>query len=153
MKKRLLPLLFCLALVLALAGCGSAINSSLPANPIAFQVTTFANPNDPSDTYTRIVYNGKVFIPFGTLGSVVSARDTDGVLGYLVRDEEVPADQSDRVIALKDYPDFLMIYHVGGVMDQPEFYRCLDTRGMTTQLPPYVRDLGYAVWAPDPVSP
>ena len=71
---------------LIFAGCGSRIDYSLPEDPIEFNTSTFVNPVDSDDTYLSIEYNGRTYIPFGTLVGIVPESEMGDCLGYVVQD-------------------------------------------------------------------
>lgn len=71
-----------LFIILILGGCGSRIDYSLPANPIEFNTGTFINPNNPDDGYISIEYNGRTYIPYGTINGIVPKDEMVDCLGY-----------------------------------------------------------------------
>lgn len=36
--------------------------------------------------------------------------------------------------------------YVDGIMNQPDFWRAIDTRGMVIDTPDYIDSLGYSYW-------
>ena len=142
MKNLLLPLV-CLLL---LAGCGAGGPYALPAQPVAFETAEFQNPADPEDGYMALEYEGRVYIPYGTLAGRIGRSDVAECLGYLVQDGI--ADENARVYTLSADPahNYLMDRYTGGEMMQPVFWRAIDTAGDTIETPDYIDDLGYAFW-------
>ena len=134
------------ALSLSLAGCGRRIDYELPENPIEFHTGTFANPADSDDTYLSIEYNGRTYIGYGTLKGTIGGDDFGKYLGYIVQDGVVIKDE--QVFLLNADPDanYLVRFAVNGFMDQPDFFRALDTRGKTIDTPPYIESLDYSFW-------
>ena len=142
--KRLLSLLLAAALLLALAGCGTPINYELPEDPIEFHTAEFVNPDDPEDGCLAIEYNGRTYVPYGT-GSV-GGKDVGPCLGYIVQDGEVR--NGDRIFPLTADPDgnYLAELTYQGFMDQPIFYRAVDTRGRDIDTPRFIDSLDYEFW-------
>ena len=134
------------SLSLAFAGCGNRIDYSLPDNPIAFETGTYENPYDDEDTYLSIVYNGRTYIGYGTIKGKIAAEDVGKCLGFIVQDN-VRYEES-RIFILKDDPDsnYLCRFETEGVMNQPDFFRAIDTVGQDIYTPDYIEDLGYDFW-------
>ncbi len=128
-----------------LTGC-SRIDYSLPKAPIEFSTGTFVNQNDPDDSYQSIDYNGRTYIPYGTLQGRITGKDVGACLGFIVQNGI--KDENSRVYLLTEDPDanFLVNFYIGGIMDQPMFYRALDTTGRPIPTPSFINDLGYEYW-------
>lgn len=143
--KKSITTAFCIAVALLLTGCGRRIDYELPVNPIEFHTGTFVNPADPDDTCQSIEYNGRTYIGYGTLKGSID-DDVGQCLGYIVQDGVVMKDV--RVFLLKADIDanYLVQLVSGGFMDQPVFFRALDTRGKTIDTPPYIERLEYPYW-------
>ncbi|MBO4392210.1 MAG: hypothetical protein J5816_02780 [Clostridia bacterium] len=139
-------LLTAVALLFALTGCFSAIDYTLPQNPTEFITETFVNPDDSEDTYASFEYNGRTYIPYGTLKNRISGNDIGQCLGYIVQDGEKLTDA--RVFTLKDDTgnNFLAVLTYEGFMDPPFFYRAVDTVGKDIAIPKIVDSLGYDFW-------
>ena len=144
--KKSITTAFCIAVALLLTGCGRRIDYELPVNPIEFHTGTFVNPADPDDTCQSIEYNGRTYIGYGTLKGSIDGDDVGQCLGYIVQDGVVMKDV--RVFLLKADIDanYLVQLVSGGFMDQPVFFRALDTRGKTIDTPPYIERLEYPYW-------
>ena len=144
--KKSITTAFCIAVALLLTGCGRRIDYELPVNPIEFHTGTFVNPADPDDTYQSIEYTGRTYIGYGTLKGSIDGNDVGQCLGYIVQDGVVMKDV--RVFLLKADIDgnYLVQLVSGGFMDQPVFFRALDTRGKTIDTPPYIERLEYPYW-------
>ena len=134
------------ALLLILAGCGRRIDYGLPETPIEFHTGTFVNPSDSDDTYQSIEYDGRTYIGFGTVKNRISRDDVGQCLGYIVQDGVVMKDV--RVFRLNADPDanYLIQIFTDGFMNQPIFFRALDTRGKIIGVPPYIENLDYSCW-------
>ncbi len=145
MKKQLF-ILAAAILLLLLAGCGHADPYALPEEPIAFETRGFTNPEDPEDGYLALEYNGRTYLPYGTLESRIKGDDIGRCLGYIVQDGV--ADPDMRVYTLSDDPEchYLMEYYVSGIMEQPMFLRATDTAGEEIPNPGYIDSLEYKYW-------
>ena len=147
MKKRITTAL-CLAVALIsfLSGCGSRINTDLPEHPIEFHTGTFVNPADPDDTYQSIEYNGRTYIGYGTLKGSIDGDDVGQCLGYIIQDGTIM--KTVRIFPLTADPDanYLVEIFTDGFMNQPFFFRALDTRGKAIDTPRYIESLGYSYW-------
>lgn len=152
MKKLLFLILILAAVIVGFVGFGPSIDPTLPPSAEAFPYTKFVNPDDPSDVCRRVSYGGRDYVPYGELCAAVSGKDTAGVIGYFVYDDE-PENNTTRVIALKDTTDYLMIYYDTHNQRQPTFYRAVDTRGMRSEKPVFIRSLHYAYWGQEDQEP
>ena len=135
-----------MSMILIFSGCGSRIDYSLPTNPIEFKTRTFTNPNNLDDNYITIEYNGRTYIPYGTINGILPKDEIGDILGYIVQDGIKMEDS--RVFLLTGDPD---ANHLGrleteGVMNQPDFYRAIDTAGQDIPTPKFIDDLGYDFW-------
>ena len=144
MKKLLVLLAVMIAAFLLLAGCRGE-RYPLPQNAIVFEQGEYLDPNDPEDGYGIITYKGRVYAPYGALNGSVKESDTEGAIGYVSR-PDFPEDNAERVIKLMGTDDFLMIYYVNGIMEQPMFFRALDTAGKDIAIPRYIESQGYGIW-------
>ena len=135
-----------MAFLLFLAGCGQRIDFELPEKPIEFHTGTFVNPADPDDTYMSIEYNGRTYIGYGTLKSRIDGDDVGKCLGYIVQDGMIMKDS--RIFLLNADPDanYLVRFSIGGFMEQPDFFRALDSRGKAIVTPECIESLGYPYW-------
>ncbi len=133
-------------LILILAGCGSRIDYSLPADPIEFNTGTFVNPADPDDDYISIEYNGRTYIPYGTINGIVPKDEMGDCLGYIVQDGTKMEDS--RIFLLTGDPDanYLGRFETEEIMNQPDFFRAIDTVRQDITTPKYIEDLGYDFW-------
>ena len=134
-----------------LAGCGAFDDSrkygALPEPPVVFRQVEYTDPGHPEDGYMAVEYNGRLYVPYGTLRGVLSPKDVKECIGYIYR-EEYPDDTHTHLHTLADDPDgnFLMEYYVNGMMEQPDFYRAIDTAGKEIATPKYIESLGYDIW-------
>ena len=148
MKSRfqIIVFVFLALLPILLTGCGRRIDYELPENPIEFHTGTFVNPADPDDTYQSIEYNGRTYIGYGTLRNSINGNDVGKSLGYIIQDGIVMKDM--MVFPLNADPDanYLVQLVSGGIMDQPIFFRAIDTKGKKIGIPPYIESLDYPYW-------
>ena len=144
--KKSITTAFCIAAALVLTGCGRRIDYELPENPIEFHTGTFVNPADPDDTYQSIQYNGRTYIGYGTLKGKIGGDDVGQCLGYIILDGTIMKEV--RVFPLNADPDenYLVQIFTDGFMNQPFFFRALDTKGKTVDTPPYIEGLDYPYW-------
>ena len=130
--------LICLSL---LAGCSFFDGRKaleLPPNPKSFEKKTY------SDSMACIEYCGRNYMPFGipsgrfNYGDVI--RDCIGYVGD---------DKNDRIYTLAQdpYDNYLMLKYVGGIMEQPQFWRACDTDKQDIFTPEYIESLDYEEWA------
>ena len=145
-KRITTALCLAVALLCFLAGCGSRINTDLPEKPIEFHTGTFVNPADPDDTYQSIEYDGRPYIGYGTLKGSIDGDDVGQCLGYIIQDGTIM--KTVRIFPLTADPDanYLVEIFTDGFMNQPFFFRALDTRGKAIDTPRYIESLGYSYW-------
>ena len=145
MINRIRTVTFCLAAALLpfLPGCGKRIDMELPEKPIEFHTGTFVNPADPDDTYQSIEYNGRTYIGYGIIKGSIAGDDVGKCLGYIVQDGVVM--KEIRVFLLNADPDanYLVQIFTDGFMNQPLFFRALDTRGKAIDSPRHIENVGY----------
>ena len=144
--KKSITTAFCIAVALLLTGCGRRIDYELPVNPIEFHTGTFVNPADPDDTCQSIEYNGRTYIGYGTLKGSIDGDDVGQCLGYIVQDGVVMKDVRVFLLKADIAANYLVQLVSGGFMDQPVFFRALDTRGKMIDTPPYIAPLDYTYW-------
>lgn len=146
MKARAaLAIILCIITVFA-SGCFRREAYALPDEPTVFYTYSYLDSEDREDAYNAIIYNERAYLPYGTLtGTLNKSSDVECVLGY-VFNSDFPDDDGERVIKLNGTDDFLMLYYVKGVMEQPMFYRAVDTMEQDIFIPDYIESLGYDIW-------
>jgi hypothetical protein len=150
MKKQL-ALVLALVMVFGLTGCGAPNYPDLPDDPLV--LTTFETAD--AEGFSCIAYNGRIYAPYGTIDSrYPKASEVDACIGYVVQDTADGVETSDasdtaRMYTLIDDPahNYLMFYDTETtLMNQPAFWRCIDTRGQEIETPAYVKSLEYDYW-------
>ncbi len=139
-KNKVLVLSLCAAVLLS--GC-SLFNGrdsgslDLPAN--AEQI---GSRYDTDQGETLFSYNGRTYSYFGGLNGKMSNDSVRECIGYTDNDKDT------RVYTLyEDIADnYLMIRHTGGIMDQPEFLRAVDTKNRDIYTPSYIKSGSYETW-------
>lgn len=146
MNKRLMGIMLGSIMILTLAGCGKKIDYSLPDDPIAFETGTFVNPNNEEDAYMSVEYNGRTYIGYGTLKGIIGADEVGDCLGYIVQDGVELEDSRIFLLADDSEVNYLVCFDTVGVMNQPDFFRAIDTVGLDVSTPGYIENLGYDYW-------
>lgn len=145
----------CVLLVLCImlfVGCGKTTYPDLPKNPIAFEMGSFEDTDHDNALFGTLEYNGRTYIGYGTINNNFKKSDIDQCIGYIVMDNNStsnpdPDDTSSRIYTLAGDTEhnFLMDY-TDGVMNQPNFWRAVDTKGKDIPVPSCIDDLGYDYW-------
>lgn len=140
--------------VLALWGCGQVSYPDLPDHAIAFEMGTFEDKENNDTLFSTIEYNGRTYIGYGTINNSFTPQNIDKCIGYIIQDENSSSvtDKNDkglRVYTLVGDTDnnFLMDYDDSiKLMNQPSFWRALDTKGKDIEIPSCIDELGYEFW-------
>ena len=120
--------------ILVLVGCGKIKYPELPNDAIAFEMGKYIDKGDDDAAY-------------GTIGKTLHENDIDVCVGYLVQDGE--KDINQRVYTLVDDTEhnYLMDYYVASdFMNQPVFWRAIDTKGKEIVTPEFIDSLEYSYW-------
>ena len=144
---------------IVMSNCGKNSYPALPDNAMAFEMGTFEDAAHDSALFGTLEYDGRTYIGFGTVNNKFRHTAVDRCIGYVVMDENSssnpdPNDTNTRIYTLSGDTDhnFLMDYNeTAGPMNQPNFWRALDTRGEDIEIPKYIDDLGYEYWKSAPV--
>ena len=153
MKKKILGILLMGVLVLSLTGCGIKY-PDLEKDAIGFQTVNYIDENDDSAGYLTIEYNERTYMPYGTLKGSLKEKDIDKCIGYIIQNENsssiIDKDNKDtRIYTLIDDKEnnFLMEYYIGtDLMNQPSFYRAIDTKNKDINIPKFIDSLDYNYW-------
>ena len=133
---------------------GTTNYPDLSENPIAFYTSVYVDINNDNEGYIAIEYNGRKYMPYGSLKRNVLKKDIDKCIGYVVQDENNSSisdenNKNTRIYTLKEDKEnnFLMQYYIGTtLMNQPCFYRAADTKGKNIFIPKYINSLEYNYW-------
>ena len=153
MKKKLVGAFLLLVLITVLTGCGMKY-PELEQYAVGFQVGSYIDQNDDEAEYLTIEYNGRTYMPYGTLKGMLKEKEIDKCIGYVIQDENSSSvvdknDKDTRIYTLTSDKDnnFLMEYYIGSdLMNQPSFYRAIDTKNKNIDIPKFIDDLGYNYW-------
>ena len=85
-------------------------------------------------------------MPYSSLKGKINKENLKECIGYIMEDENVSKitgrdDKDTRVYTLAEDEEnnYLMVYYVASeVMNQPSFWRAVDTRGMNINTPNYI---------------
>ena len=130
-----------LVTALLLSGCSmNFIHNKaldLPSNPQSYKQVYYED-----DGETSIEIGGRTYSYFGGIRERMSDDSIRECLGY------VDNDKNTRIYSLNDDPldNYIMIKHIGGVMDQPEFLRAKDTVHEDIYTPSYIKSSSYESW-------
>lgn len=135
MKKFLLCILLVLSLVLY--GCSNTLSISYPDDPIKFETYSFTDPDNTYDSYGAFDYNSRTYIAYAPLNNSINQSDIDSCIGSIVLNGK---EIDEWVVKLKYFnnDDCLMIYYPNGGMQPPVFYRAIDTKNQTVEIPDYI---------------
>lgn len=156
MKKKLLGIILVALLavfIFVLTSCRDKY-PDLKDNAVAFNMDEYTDENDDDAKYGTIKYNGRTYIPYGTLKGVIKSKSISECIGYIIQNENSSSvvDESDkdtRVYTLIEdsNENYLMIYYIGTtLMNQPDFWRAIDTKDKKVDTPNYIDSLDYNYW-------
>ena len=153
--KRIVRAAFAIIIFLfAITGCRGKNLPDLPGNAIVFDMGTFHDIEHDDALYGSIEYCGRVYIPYGTINSKYKQSYIDSCIGYIIQNEHSssvidPDNTSRRIYTLSGDPEqnFLMDFDdTIKLMNQPAFFRALDSKGVEINIPSYIDSLGYEFW-------
>lgn len=138
-----------ISIVFLFAGCTQVQQfPPLPEGAIEFSSEVFIDENNDDAMYGIIEYDGRKYAPFGARNNKCSICDMiDQCLGYTIQDGL--ADESNRIFTVQDDENhnFLMEYYVAStLMNEPMFYRAVDTAGEDVHIPYFIDSLEYEMW-------
>lgn len=130
---------------LLVCGCAGMYGTVLPSNPIAFSSFQVTDSKNTYDKYDSIEYNGRIYVPFGTVKSTLKKSEIDQCLGYL---DFGTGPNNIHICTLTADPnnDFLVRVYGYDPTEKPRFYRASDTYHQQIKIPAYIVDLGYDYW-------
>lgn len=135
-----------LLLLTALTACSGRLNPALPEDATAFACFDYVNPQDPEDGYLALEYQGRTYLPYGTMGTRLRSADLGPCLGYPVQEGQAQTDVRLCLLAADPQANFLVELFPEAVMQQPVFYRALDNAGKEIDIPEYIESLEYPIW-------
>jgi len=144
-------IMICLAV---LSGCTKKTLPNLPSDAVAFEMGTFIDENHDDASFATIEYGGRIYIPYGTINNKYGHNCIESCVGYIIQDEHSSSvtglENTDRRIYtllgdadhsfLMDFDDSVKL------MNQPTFFRAIDTSGQDIERPDYIDPLGYEFW-------
>ena len=91
---------------------------------------------------------------YGTLKGNIKEKDIKDCIGYIIEDKEIQRivgenDKNNRVYTLTADSDnnYLMVYYiVSEIMNQPSFWRAIDTKGKNIGTPIYIDEPDGVFW-------
>jgi hypothetical protein len=110
---------------------------------ISFNMGEYVDESDDNASYATIEYNERTYILYGTLKHSIKTKDINECIGYIIQDE------NNRVYTLTEdiNNNYLMVYDTEtNLMNQPDFYRAVDTKGEKIDTPSYIDSLDYNFW-------
>ena len=162
MRKKIVLIVLCiLAIIVVICGIIALVNRNvrsiypdLSENSIAFKIIEYIDKNDDDAGYGMIEYNGRKYMPYGTLKGIINNTDIDKCIGYVIQDENNTSmpdknnkDERIYTLTVDKENNFLMEYYIGKtLMNQPSFYRAVDTKETNITIPEYIDSLEYNYW-------
>lgn len=143
-KLRIIVLIFTIAL--CLVGCGRVKYPDLPNDSIAFTMGEYIDAEDDNASYSTVQYGGRTYIPYGTIGKTINSNDIDACLGYFVENDKECKNRKLYSLTQDQEHNFLMDYTDVSFMEQPTFWRAVDTKGIDITIPDYIDSLEYSFW-------
>ncbi|MDE5777077.1 MAG: hypothetical protein K2I10_00995 [Lachnospiraceae bacterium] len=146
MNKRYIAIVLLIIIVL-LGGCGKIEYPDLANDAFAITMGTY-------EDFGSIEYNDRIYIPYGTINDYPSKEEIKECIGYIIADENSSSvvDKNDRdrriyTLVDDDENNYLMDYYVGqSIMEQPIFWRAIDTKGKDVNTPKYIESQEYSYW-------
>ena len=126
----------------------------LEKDAIAFHTSIYIDKNNDNASYLIFEYNGRTYMPYGELKGVLKSNDIDKCIGYIIQDENSSSivdknNKDTKIYTLTEDREnnFLMEYYIGtSLMNQPIFYRAIDTKGKDINIPKIIDDTNHNYW-------
>ena len=144
MKKNIL-MIFLLTMTLLVTGCTKDITDELSDDGIAFYQMEFINPDNEDDGYMALQYMNRFYVPYGGVNKILPDSKLKENLGYVFR-EGYPDDKSIQVFSLVETNNFIVVKDKIRFMNEPMFYRSLDSKDEDIVIPEYINSLDYEIW-------
>ena len=153
-KKGWIATIAVMVCLLSMSACGKQKYPPLPQNAYAFEMGTFEDTEHDSALYGTIEYNGRLYVPYGTIGNSYRPEYAKECIGYIIQDENSSSvtdlsNKDRRIYTVSGDPDtnFLLEYdETIKLMNTPCFYRALDTNGKDIEIPGFIDAAGYELW-------
>ena len=144
-------IIFCLS---AMSSCTKKPLPDLSSDAAAFEMGTFIDKEHDNASFGTIEYNGRTYIMYGTINNRYRQSYIESCIGYIIQDEHSSSvtdlNHTDRrIYTLSEDPEhnFLMEFDASiKLMNQPSFFRAIDTNGQKIDFPKYIDPLGYEFW-------
>ena len=154
MKRNTAVLCVIMICFTVLSGCMKKSLPDLPSNAAAFEMGTFIDNEHDNASYGTIEYNGRIYIMYGTISNAYRQSFINSCIGYIIQDEHSSSaidlnNTNRRIYILSEDPEcnFLMDYDDSvKLMNQPVFFRAIDTNGKDIEIPNYIEPFGYEFW-------
>ena len=112
----------------------------LEKDAVAFKTSSYVDENDDGASYLIFEYNGRTYMSYSGLKGTLKSRDLDKCIEYITQDEN-----SSSVVDKEN--NFLMEHYIGTTeMNQPIFYRAMDTKGKNINIPKIIDDIEHNYW-------
>ena len=147
--RRMLVTAVLTAALLLFTGCaGTAGFPGLKPDAKGFRVGRYIDRNDSGASYGTIVYKGRTYMPYGTVGKIMFKSDIGECIGFMIFDKTADTDTRVFTLAEDAAADFLMDKYFGsGHSEESLFWRAADTRGKDIEIPDFIDSLDYAYWS------
>ena len=154
MKKIITAIFAIIICLFTMTGCMEKSLPDLPKDAIEFDMGTFHDSEHDDALFGSIEYSGRVYIPYGTINNRYNQSYIDSCIGYIIQNEHSssvidPDNTNRRIYTLSgdSEQNFLMDFDdTIKLMNQPTFFRALDTKGVEIDIPSCIDSLGYEFW-------
>ena len=154
MKKNMTFICFIIICLFVMTGCMGKTLPDMPSDAIEFNMGTFHDTEHDDALFGSIEYNGRTYIPYGTSNNKYEKSDIESCIGYIIQNANSstvidPNNTNRRIYTLSVDPEhnYLMDFDDSiKLMNQPTFYRAIDTNGKKIDTPIFIDSLGYEFW-------
>ena len=151
--KKYIAILCAVVMISTFAGCRKTTYPDLSSDAAAFEMGKFFDKNHNVE-YGALEFEGRIYIGYGVLGGSLHKTDIEKCVGYIVMDEASSSavdlnDKSVRIYTLTGDAEhnYLMDCDTAtSLMNQPSFWRAVDTQGADIPNPDYIKPLEYSFW-------
>ena len=154
MKKYAAVICVIMICLSAFCGCERKRLPDLPGDAVAFEAETFIDDEHDDDYFCTVEYSGRTYILYGTINNNFKYSFIESCIGYIIQDENISSvidldNTNRRIYTLSGDPEhnFLMDYDDSvKLMNQPDFFRAIDTKGKDIDIPDYIDSFDYEFW-------